>query len=149
MFIFINILIKMESDERIICRMIKSIILSFANLDYLIEYFHGELIQLIYNDCHDTEKMVLTCSFKELINGLKDPDTLEIVLELFLQRYNLIFKNLFSEQNKSNLCIGFISNVIEQMNKEQNFAANSNFILEEQPFSIQSKKDYMLGIFLD
>ena len=94
--------------------------------------------------------MVLTCSFKEIINVLKNPSDLSLNLELFLQRYFLIYKEqIFSEQNKSNLCIGFVLNIIEEFHKEQNFESNQNFILTEQPFSIQTQKDLMLGVFIE
>ena len=140
----------METDRSLIYQLLKEILFCFARLDYLREYFNGELIQLLYDDCHDTEQMVLTCSFKEIINGIKNPSDLSLNLELFLQRYILIFKDqIFSEQNKSNLCIGFVLNIIEEFHKEQNFESNQNFILEEQPFSVQTQKDGMLGKFIE
>ena len=94
----------METDRSLIYQLLKEILVCFARLNYLREYFNGELIQSLYNDCHDTDQMVLTCSFKEIINGLKNPSDLSLNLELFLQRYILIFKDqMFSEQNKSNM----------------------------------------------
>ena len=139
----------MEDDDRLKCRMIKGILLCLTNLDYFKEHFNGELMQILYTDCHDSDKLILTCSIIEIFNGLKDSSTLDLNLELFIQRYVLIFKHSLEEQNKSNFCIDFISNLIEQLHKEQNFEANCNYILEESPFSEQTKKDFMFGKFLD
>ena len=140
----------MEKDRTtIIYQMLEDILVCFTSLTHLKEYFNGELIEALYNECHDTEQMVLTCSFKEIINGLYESSNLVFVLELFVGRYISIFKDTFLEQNRTKLCIDFILNLIEQLHKEQNFEAKSDYILEEQPFSVQIKKDYMLNLFLD
>ena len=62
----------MESNENIISA-IKGIVLCFCNLKSIKDYFDGQLIQNLYDNCKGSDQMALTCDIKELIDCLKEP----------------------------------------------------------------------------
>ena len=68
-------------------KLVKNIAICFCNLENIKEYFIGNYIQDFYNDYHDTDQMVLTCSIKEIVNGYNEPDLLDLGLELFASKF--------------------------------------------------------------
>ena len=128
---------------------IRNTAICFCNLENIKDYFGGDYIQALYDDCNGTDQMALTCATKELVNGYNNPDSFDVVLELFISKFVSIFNNLNSEQNNSNLYYNIISNIIGQLHKELNFESNQNNIFQNQPFSNETKKDLMLGLYME
>ena len=91
-----------QSNNKIL-NLIKSTAICFCNLENIKEYFNGDYIVGFYNDFHDTEEMVLTCSIKEIVNVYNDLDTFDLSLELFSSKFYPMINNLNSGQNNSNL----------------------------------------------
>ena len=127
--------------------LLEGIILCLTNLSYIKNYFNGNLIEDYYNCCNNTNQMALTCALKELINGLNSVDLLDFSLNIFVQKYDSMVNYNF-ENNSENI-FTIISNLIEQLHKEQNFIGNNNYNSQNQPFSIEVQKSLMLGLFYE
>lgn len=139
----------MESNKAL-SNTFEGIVFCFSNLYNIRAYFSGDFIQGLYFDCYNSGQLVFTCRVKEIINALDvdDPDTLNSILQIFLNKYTSHFNDSLSENNKSKLSYNIISNLIEQLHKELNFEGN-NACFNEQIFSNEEKKDLMLGLFIN
>ena len=130
--------------------MIKGIITCFTNLNSIKDHFKVDLIQTLCS-CNDNQNMALLSAGKELIDKYNNQDMFESILDTFTIEYISLFNNSYNEQNKTMNCLNIISNIIEKWHKEENFESrnyNEN-TLKNQSFENETKKEFMLVLFMD
>ena len=130
--------------------MIKGIITCFTSLNSIKDHFKADLIQTLCS-CNDNQNLALLSAGKELIDKFNNQDMFESILDTFTIEYISLFNDSYNAENKTLNCLNIISNIIEKWHKEENFESrnyNEN-TLKNQSFENETKKEFMLVLFMD